>query len=209
MNILSKKSNILLGFLVAAGFVFGTPVRDSGPDTALAQGRSDIIKGLRLEKEEEAPLEEEETGPVTLPHRTPTISPETFRMIETIEKKNQELKRREEEMRVKEQHLKALEEQIRKDIEKIEQALARSQEQIGVQDELIRENIAALVKAFSSMKPAAAATLIEALNEDLALQIISGMKSKVAGKVLSRLDIKVAKNISEKLAGQRKKKPGK
>jgi flagellar motility protein MotE (MotC chaperone) len=33
------------------------------------------------------------------------------------------------------------------------------------------------------------------------------MRSKAAGKILSRLDVKTAKNISEKMAGQ-KKKPG-
>ena len=44
--------------------------------------------------------------------------------------------------------------------------------------------------------------LIAAIDEDLALRIISGMKSKVAGEVLSKLDVKVAKAISEKLAGK-------
>jgi flagellar motility protein MotE (MotC chaperone) len=159
---------------------------------------------------EEAVAEAEEVEePAKLPERPPSVSPETFRMIETIEQKNRELKRREEEIRLKEKHLKALANAIREDLAKIEGALQRSREQIGIKDELIQENINALVKAYSTMKADKAATLIEALNEDLALQIISGMKAKVAGKVLSRLNVKVAKNISEKLAGQRKKKANK
>ena len=152
---------------------------------------------------------EEVEEPAKLPERPPSISPETFRMIETIEQKNRELKRREEEIRLKEKHLKALADAIREDLAKIEGALQRSREQIGIKDELIQENINALVKAYSTMKADKAATLIEALNEDLALQIISGMKAKVAGKVLSRLKVQVAKNISEKLAGQGKKKADK
>ena len=41
-----------------------------------------------------------------------------------------------------------------------------------------------------------------AIDEHLALQIISGMKSKIAGQVLSQLDVKVAKALTEKLAGK-------
>jgi len=142
--------------------------------------------------------------PVRLPGPVPGVSPETFRMIEMIEKKNRDLKQREEDIKLKEQQLQTLQQQIQGDLKKIEDAIARSQEQIGIQKNLIKENVDALVKAYSTMKPEEAANLLEALNEDLAIQIISGMKSKVAGKVLSRLDIKVAKNISEKLAGQGK-----
>jgi flagellar motility protein MotE (MotC chaperone) len=54
-------------------------------------------------------------------------------------------------------------------------------------------------------KPKDAAKLLETVDEDLAIQIVSGMKDKVAGKVLSPLNVKVAKNISEKLAGGNKK----
>lgn len=159
------------------------------------------IPGEVSEEEVVAPQE------VKLPQQAPAISPETFRMIAMIERKNTELKKREEELRVKEQQLNALERKISQDIQKIEDALARSQEQIGLQKDLIQENVDSLIKVYSSMKPAEAATLLEAINEDLALQIISGMKSKIAGQVLSQLDVKVAKNISEKLAGKKTESP--
>ncbi len=148
--------------------------------------------------------ESEPAPPVSLPGPVPGVSPETFRMIEMIEKKNRDLKQREENIQLREQHLKALEQKIQEDLKKIEDAIAKSQEQIGIQKNLIKKNVEALVKAYSSMKPQEAANLLEAINEDLAIQIISGMKSKVAGKVLSKLNVRVAKNISEKLAGKRK-----
>lgn len=166
--------------------------------------------------QEEAPVpdkdpssaeQENKTQPqekVALPDAVPGISPETFRMIEMIEKKNRELKRREAEITIKEQRLKTLEQNILKDLKKIEDAIARSEQQIGIQKNLIKENVAGLVKAYSAMKPQDAAKLLEAINEDLAIQILSGMKSKIAGDVLSKLNVRVAKNISEKLAGQRK-----
>jgi len=158
--------------------------------------------GAQAAKEQAAPAPSPATEGARLPGQPPAINPETFRMIETIEKKNRELKRREEELFLKEQQLKVLEEKVRADLKKIEEALARSEEQLGIQNERIRQNINALVKAYSSMKPDEAAALVEALDEDLAIKILAGMRSKAAGKILSRLDVKTAKNISEKMAGQ-------
>ncbi|MCH8157654.1 MAG: hypothetical protein IID18_07895, partial [Nitrospinae bacterium] len=145
---------------------------------------------------------EQEVKKVTLPKQTPTISPETFRMIEMIERKNTELKKREEALTAKEQQLQTLEEKIQKDLDKIELALAKSKELLGLKEDLIKENVDALIKVYSSMKPEEAANLIAAIDSDLALQIISGMKSKIAGQVLSQLDVKVAKTISERMAGK-------
>ena len=154
--------------------------------------------------EDDAKKEKEEK--VALPTEMPAVNPETFRMIETIEKKSRELKLREEELRIKELKIKAIEAKVNKDLEKIEKGLSKSQQLLGDQDKKNKKNVEALIKVYSSMKPGEAANLIEAIDDDLALKIVSGMKSKIAGKVLSQLDVKVAKRISETLAGKRMKK---
>ena len=154
----------------------------------------------KLEEEKEKEKEK-----IRLPGQMPAVSPETFRMIETIENKNRELKKREEELRIKQTRLEALEAKVRKDLDKIEKNISESIKQMGIQDEKTKENVEALIKVYSSMKPEDAANLVEAIDEGLALQIISGMKSKIAGQVLSNLDVKVAKRISENLAGKRDK----
>ena len=162
------------------------------------------ISPLEPQKEE---VQEKEK--IQLPGQMPAVSPETFsetfRMIETIENKNRELKKREEELRIKQTRLEALEAKVRKDLDKIEKNISESKKQMGIQDEKTKENVEALIKVYSSMKPEDAANLVEAIDEGLALQIISGMKSKIAGQVLSNLDVKVAKRISENLAGKRDK----
>ena len=155
-----------------------------------------------LKPEEEVVKEKEK---IQLPGQAAAVSPETFRMIEVIENKNRELKKKEEELRIKEVRLKALEAKVRKDLEKIEKSIMESKEQMGIQDEKTKENVDALIKVYSSMKPEEAANLVEAIDEDLALKIVSGMKSKIAGQVLSKVDVKVAKKLSEKLAGKRMK----
>ena len=142
---------------------------------------------------------------IKLPKQNAKINPETFRMMEMIEKKNKELENREKKLASKEQQLKTLEENIQKDLKRIEEALKESKEEFGRKESLIKENVDSLIKVYSTMKAAEAANLIAAIDEDLALRIISGMKSKVAGEVLSQLDVNVAKAITEKLAGKKKK----
>jgi len=182
---------------------------DLEPGMAYAQVKQIDEKAGKVRAEDKTlPLEEQEKEKFQLPDQAPAVNPETFRMIETIENKNRELKKREEELRLKEVRLEALEAKVRKDLEKIEKSISESKEQMGAQDEKTKENVDALIKVYSSMKPEEAANLIEAIDEDLALKIVSGMKSKIAGQVLSKVDVKVAKRISEKLAGKRAKPSG-
>ena len=191
---------IILGFCLSGVLEFGmayAQVKQIDEQAAKVRGEGKTL-----------PIEEQEKEKIQLPGQVPGVSPETFRMIETIENKNRELKKREEELRIKEVRLEALEAKVRKDLEKIEKSISESKEQMGLQDEKTKENVAALIKVYSSMKPEEAANLVEAIDEDLALKIVSGMKSKIAGQVLSKLDVQVAKRISEKLAGKSKKPAG-
>jgi len=204
-----KFKTIFIALVAAAiipGFYISGVLESS---TAYAQVKQIDEQAAKVRAEGKTlPIEEQEKEKIQLPGQVPGVSPETFRMIETIENKNRELKKREEELRIKEVRLEALEAKVRKDLEKIEKSISESKEQMGLQDEKTKENVAALIKVYSSMKPEEAANLVEAIDEDLALKIVSGMKSKIAGQVLSKLDVQVAKRISEKLAGKSKKPAG-
>ena len=199
------KNKIFFIFIATAiVFLVGKAFDIQPSDIAYAQ--VEMLDGKTEDKRNttDEPILEEEKK-VELPTKMPTVNPETFRMFETIEKKNRELKRREEELRIKELRIKAIETKVSKDLEKIEKGISESKQQLGIQDEKTKENVEALVKVYSSMKPEEAANLIEAIDDDLALRIVAGMKSKIAGKVLSKLDVKVAKRISETLAGKKLK----
>ena len=199
------KNKIFFIFIATAiVFLVGKAFDLQPSDIAYAQ--VEMLDGKTEDKRNttDEPILEEEKK-VELPTKMPTVNPETFRMFETIEKKNRELKRREEELRIKELRIKAIETKVSKDLEKIEKGISESKKQLGIQDEKTKENVEALVKVYSSMKPEEAANLIEAIDDDLALRIVAGMKSKIAGKVLSKLDVKVAKRISETLAGKKLK----
>ena len=204
------KFKVIFIILVAPAIIQGfclSGILESG--TAYAQVKQIDEQAAKVRGEGKTlPIEEKEKEKIQLPGQVPGVSPETFRMIETIENKNRELKKREEELSIKEVRLEALEAKVRKDLEKIEKSISESKEQMGLQDEKTKKNVAALIKVYSSMKPEEAANLVEAIDEGLALKIVSGMKSKIAGQVLSKLDVQVAKRISEKLAGKSKKPAG-
>ena len=210
------KFKIMFVFMIAVAFLLtGSSDKylagnlESGMAYAQVKQIDEETEKVREEKKisplEPQKEEVQEKEKIQLPGQMPAVSPETFRMIETIENKNRELKKREEELRIKQTRLEALEAKVRKDLDKIEKNISESIKQMGIQDEKTKENVEALIKVYSSMKPEDAANLVEAIDEGLALQIISGMKSKIAGQVLSNLDVKVAKRISENLAGKRDK----
>ena len=144
-----------------------------------------------------------QTEPPQLPTQPASVSPEMLRLLEMIERKNRELKKREEELLLKEKNLEALEKKVLSDLQKIEEALARSEEMVGIRKDLIEKNVKSLVKAYSNMKPVQAAALLERMDEATAIIIISRMKSRDAGKVLGAMNTRIAKNISEKIAGKK------
>ena len=198
--------NKIFFIFIATAFAFLTGRAFEYQQTGMAYAQVKTLDAKIEEKRnttDEPILEEEKKG--ELPTKMPAIKPETFRMFETIEKKNRELKRREEELRIKELRIKEIEAKVSRDLEKIEKGISESKQQLGMQDEKTKENVQSLIKVYSSMKPEEAAGLIEAIDDDLALKIVAGMKSKIAGKVLSKLDVKVAKRISETLAGKKMK----
>lgn len=143
------------------------------------------------------------TEPPQLPTQPASVSPEMLRLLEMIERKNRELKKREEELFLKEKNLEALRAKVLADLGKIEEALARSEEMVGIKKDLIEKNVRSLVQAYSNMKPAQAAALLENMDQGIAIIIVSRMKSRDAGKVLGAMNTRIAKGISEKIAGKK------
>ncbi len=144
--------------------------------------------------------------PPNVSQRPQSVNIETLRLIERIESKTKELKRREEAVKLKEQQLKNLEKKVEKDLKKIEDAINQGQVLLGISEDLNQENLDLLVNIYSSMRPEDAAPLIGALDERIGIPIISRMKSKIAAQILSQMDPKAVKVISEKLVNPAKYK---
>ena len=75
--------------------------------------------------------------------------------------------------------------------------LEGSQEDFGVQRE---ESIAKLAKLYEAMKPAKAAPILETLDPDTVLEILSRMKARQAAKMLAAMNPALASEISHRMS---------
>jgi flagellar motility protein MotE (MotC chaperone) len=115
---------------------------------------------------------------------------------QALERSWAELKTREEQVKSRESELEAL----RMDIEaRLARLSAIQQEMKGLRDKQVKQ----LVEVYSNMKAEKAARLIDQLDDQVAVSIISQMPSQTAGKVLGLVQPEKAARISQRLAGAR------
>lgn len=109
------------------------------------------------------------------------------------------LKAKEDELARKERSLKTLEKSLDKklaELNTLEKRLSKMIEQANV---LKDKKIKHLVGVYSNMKAKRAAAVIETLDMDLAVKILSGMRGRTAGDILNSVEPKKAAKLSEAL----------
>jgi flagellar motility protein MotE (MotC chaperone) len=124
----------------------------------------------------------------------------------------QERQARLEALEVKERQLAEREEVLRLTQQQIETQLAalttlrQEIEALLTEKEAFEEQrLEHLVKVYEGMRPAEAATLVERLHEDTAVQLFFRMKGKKISKILEAIKPEVAARLSERLAVMEKK----
>lgn len=82
---------------------------------------------------------------------------------------------------------------------------------VAVQQKLLAEQktledarITHLVQAYSAMRPEAAATLVDSLEDDVAVKILSVMSGRAAGKIMAAVTPQKAATITKKLSQYKK-----
>ncbi len=198
------------------------PVAQLEPDEAQAaedKGQKPDAKAKKS-KDKKAEAEKAQPAPAQAPAQTQTDSPlspasaqaQTPPPSQTTSNATQAppvgnpaendwkaLKRREEELQRKEQSLKTLEGDLDIKLAKLastEKSIRKMLEDANVMKD---QKIKHLVEVYSSMKAKQAATVIETLDEDLAVKILSGMRGQQAGEVLTFVNPKKAATLSEAL----------
>ncbi|WP_035271439.1 MotE family protein [Desulfonatronum thiodismutans] len=111
----------------------------------------------------------------------------------------QNLRRRQEEVQRQEQTLRALENELDAKLNRLQELESRIQGMIEEADVLKDRKIRHLVDVYSNMKPREAAKALEALEEPVAVKILSGMRGRNAGEVLSFVDAEKAARLTEAL----------
>lgn len=122
------------------------------------------------------------------------------------------LKNKRRELEKKERDLARLDEDLQKQKVEIEKQLKELEvmrrEISSVLEKKVtadKESVDKLVGVYSSMKPGNAAQIIDQIDEELAIKVLSKMKKQDAAAILNFIQPKKAQMLSEKFAGLKKK----
>lgn len=109
------------------------------------------------------------------------------------------LDQKEKRLAQKQAELVAIQQDINHKIEKLTQLRNEIRSELASQKAAEDQKLKHLIKVYSAMKPQNAAGLIEKLDKQLAIKLLSKMKGEDVGKILSYVDIEKAATISEGL----------
>jgi flagellar motility protein MotE (MotC chaperone) len=99
--------------------------------------------------------------------------------------------------------LAAIQDDINGKLAKLEQLRNEIRSHVETKRAFEEQKLKHLVKAYSAMKPQAAANVIEKLELSFAVEILSRMQGDTVGGILSFVDKEKAAKISESLAKQK------
>jgi flagellar motility protein MotE (MotC chaperone) len=111
----------------------------------------------------------------------------------------QELRRREQLLDRREQDLKALEQRVDRKLAELREMESSVQKMLEEAQSVKDARIKHLIGVYSNMKPKEAAKVLETLDQDIAVKILSGMQGRTAGEILSFVDTERAAVLTETL----------
>ena len=109
------------------------------------------------------------------------------------------IRQREERVKAREMELKELEKQVGEKIRQLETLEAAVRTDLQSYKLVSGERVKHLVKIYSSMKPKAAATLMNNCDFDVAVEVFLNMKGDIAGSILAYMEPQKAATITQRL----------
>lgn len=107
-----------------------------------------------------------------------------------------EYAKREKNLEIKEIELKTLSGEVDKRLTQLQKVRDDLQRLLEKKDEVEDQRIKSLSKMYEKMEPSQGAALLAELDQELAVQILSGIKPKVAGLLLSNMPQEKATSLS-------------
>lgn len=119
---------------------------------------------------------------------------------QSMESQRIELARKEEVIRQESQRLKTLKKEVDDDIAKYTALLQQIEKSLQLVEETGNKRLRHVAKAYEAMQPGDAATRLEGLDNETAVQILLKMDSKKAGLVIGMMDTKKATFLTKEIA---------
>ncbi len=132
----------------------------------------------------------------TLPETDDFSSVEARRLMINLQKERTKLKQRSKALAKKKRELTTLEDEVEKRMADLEELRKEVKELLKTKEKVQKERAKELSKIYERMEPAKAAATITDLEKDLAIAILSEMRSKAAGEVLNFMEKKKAAELT-------------
>jgi len=179
-------SQILLAFLIAVKLILGSVLLyQVGLGSIFME--SDAIA---------AEIQEDSKGAVK---EDAQVGKEDKLDLKLLNTKKAALAAEEKRLVQKKAELVAIQQELNNKIEKLTQLRNEIRSEIAGKNAVEAKKLKHLIKVYSAMKPQSAAVLIEKLDKNLAVELLSNMKGDAVGKILSYVDTEKAATISEGL----------
>ncbi len=179
-------TQILLTFLIAVKLILGSVLLyQVGLDSIFME--TDAIAAEMQKDTEKAVKEDAQVGK------------EDELDLKLLNTQKAALAAEEKRIGVKKAELVAIQQELNNKLEKLTQLRNEIRSEIAGKEAVETKKLKHLIKVYSAMKPQSAAILIEKLDKNLAVELLSNMKGDDVGKILSYVDAGKAAAISEGL----------
>ena len=111
----------------------------------------------------------------------------------------QQIKARAEAMDRQEQALKTMEADLNARLARLQELETTLKGMLSEAKSIKEEKMRHLIDVYTNMKPKQAASVLETLDENIAVKILAGMKGRQAGEILTGVSAKKAAKLSEEL----------
>jgi flagellar motility protein MotE (MotC chaperone) len=125
-------------------------------------------------------------------------------VLTSLSKRRSELDAREQDLDMQANLIAAAEQRVDGKIASLKDLQSQMQTLLGQRDAADQAQINALVKTYSSMKPADAARIFNSLDETVELNVAALMKSDVLGAILAKMQPDIAEKLTVRLANRLK-----
>jgi len=132
------------------------------------------------------------------------LTSEEVALFKSLEDRKKQLDSKEADLKKLEEELHKQKDELDSRMKKLDEVRNQIANQLQERVHADGESVDKLVSFFSAMKPQKAAEIMDALNEDLAVEVLKKMKKKDAAEIMNMLKSEKAQRLSEKFTGYRK-----
>lgn len=130
------------------------------------------------------------------------LSEQELRVVMRLSQRREELDQRERDLATREAVVILSETKLDNRLKRIEAAIAKYDQRIGILDEQEEARMASVVKTYETMKAKSAAVIFNKLDEGVLLQVATRMKPAAMAKVLAAMNTNRASDLTVKMTEQ-------